>query len=133
MSYNVYTTALNKMLTAELGNLTSVTVKCSPVTASYVYNATHGYVSDLGASTLGSATLTNLVASNGVLTCDNFTFTGIASGTTTALVYYIDTGNPASSPLLAYDSSATNLPFTFTGADVLVTAPLTGLISLTSV
>lgn len=100
-----------------------MTIKCSVVTSGYVYDEDHETLEDISDYVLGTATLASLVVSGGELTCANFAFTGVASGTGAALVYYVSSGTPSTSYLLGYDDSATNLPYVFTGPDVPVTAP----------
>ncbi len=133
MSYTVYTPALSKMLTATLGNLTSVTLKCAAVTESYVFSAAHTSYSDISSHVLGTATLTGVAVTDGTLDASDFTFTGISSGTAKAIILYVDSGTASTSWLIGYDSSATNLPFTFSGASVLVTVNTSGLLTLASV
>ena len=48
------------------------------------------------------------------------TVTDPGSGTATQLVLYKDTGTPATSTLIGYDNTATNLPITFDGTDDLL-------------
>ncbi|MFA5379765.1 MAG: hypothetical protein WC455_28660 [Dehalococcoidia bacterium] len=123
MSAISYLTTANKLLLSSLGDLSAATIKCAIVTSSYVYDEDHETLEDISDYVLGEATLTSLAVSGGELTCANFAFTGISSGTGAALVYYTSSGTPSTSYLLGYDSSATNLPYTFTGSDVPVTAP----------
>ena len=132
MSYTVYTPALSKMLTATLGNLTTSTLKSAAVTESYTFSADHANYSNISSYVLGTATLAGATVVNGVLDVDDFTFTGISAGTAKALIIYVDSGTANTSWLIGYDSSATNLPLTFTGASVLVTVNASGLLSLAS-
>ena len=134
MAHFVYTSALSKLLTATLGNLTSVTVKCAAVTSAYTpAQTTDDTLTDLGSSVIEAVTLRNVTVTDGILICDNFEFTGTNSGTCVAFVYYISTGVPSTSYLLSYDGDVTNLPVTFSGSVVAVSVPSSGLISLAAV
>jgi len=138
MARFVFTKALQKLATAGLGDLSAVTVKVVLVTSSYTpTQSSDEFYSAISSYVLGTpiALSSKTVAVNGtgiVFDAADVTFTGIASGTATALVFYIDTGTESTSPLIGYDSTATNLPFTFTGTDVTLVLSSSGVITLTS-
>ena len=96
-------------------DLTTDTIKAILVSNAYTYSASHQYLSDLGANTIGTAvTLTGISVTNGVFDASDLAFTGLSStGTTNALVIYKDTGTGSTSPLICYDAlTATDLTST---------------------
>lgn len=113
-------------------NLSSGTVKVALVdTGTYTYSASHQYLSSLTgvvgtAQTIGSKTFTN-----GVFDGADVTFTTVTGNSVEALVIYIDTGNAATSPLVAYiDTSVTGLPVTPNGGDIAITWNASGIFAL---
>lgn len=94
-------------------------------TGQYTYSATHEFLSDVpsGARVATSANLTGKTdADTGIVDADDVTFTALTGGGGSAaiieaVVLYIDTGNPATSRLLAYIDTAAGLPVTPTGGD----------------
>lgn len=113
-------------------NLSSGTVKVALVdTGTYTYNSAHQFLSSLTgvvgtASTLGSKTFTN-----GVFDAADTAFTAVSGATVEALVIYVDTGNPATSPLVAYiDTGVTGLPVTPNGGDINVVWNASGIFAL---
>lgn len=113
-------------------NMSSGTVKVALVdTGTYTYSAAHQYLSSLTgvvgtAQTLGSKTFTN-----GVFDAADSSFTAVTGNTVEALVIYVDTGNAATSPLIAYiDTGVTGLPVTPNGGDINVTWNASGIFAL---
>lgn len=134
MATSFYTSAFTKLLMGSLGNLSTVTIKCAAVSASYVPNvSSDSYYTAISSYVIESVTLTGVSVTSGVLTCNNFTFSGTNAGTAAMLVYYVDTGTAGTSSLIGYDSSASNLPVTFNGSAVVVTVPSAGLIGLSTI
>jgi hypothetical protein len=84
---------------------TSGTLKCLVMTAGYVPNFSNVYLSDIpGAAIIAtSPTITNPTNVGGVLSGDTINF-GVINDTRAAgsLIFYKDTGNPATSLLLVY-------------------------------
>lgn len=132
MATNVYPSFLKNVLLGRFGDMTAATLKCAAVSSTYVYDSTDTCLTDISSSILGSVTLTSVSVATGELDIGNFTFSGISSGTAGSLIYYLDSGTASTSYLITYDSSATNLPYTFSGVNVLVTAP-SYLLKLTAV
>jgi len=89
--------------------------------------ATHQYLSDIpgGARIATSGNLSGKTTSGGVADADNVTFTSVTGASCEAIVLYQDTGNPATSRLIAYLDTATGLPITPNGSNILVTWPNT--------
>lgn len=113
-------------------NMSSGTVKVALVdTGAYTYNAAHQFLSSLAgvvgtAQTLGSKTFTN-----GVFDAADATFPTVTGNSVEALVLYVDTGNAATSPLIAYiDTGVTGLPVTPNGGDINVAWNASGIFAL---
>lgn len=93
-------------------DLLTDTIKAVLVSSAYTPNlATHQFLSDVGANTLGTAqTLgTKTVSGTGIFSSANPAFTGLpSSGTGKYILLYKDTGVAATSPILAlYDGQVT--------------------------
>lgn len=105
----------------------TTTIKCVLVdTGVYTVNAaSHEYYSVIagisGAVIAGPVTMTTRTATAGACDADDVTFTSVTGVTAEALVIYKDTGDTATSPLIAYLDSATGLPITPNGGDIIVT------------
>lgn len=133
MANALYPTWKQALLEFTAGNdLDGQTVKVALVTAGYTYSSSDQYYSSVSASvvntpqTLGSKTFTN-----GVFDAADVTFTAVTGSQVTALVIYIDSGNPATSPLVAYlDTNVTNLPVTPNGGDISITWAVSGIFAL---
>ena len=101
-------------------DLATDTIKVAAVTSGYAADtAADQYLSSvvLGTNGLGTPqTLAPSSTSNGTLKAANVTIPGVASGTVAALVVYKDTGNPATSPLIARLDTVGGLPFTAVSA-----------------
>ena len=93
-------------------SLSAGTVKCIMVSSAYTYSADHRYKSSITSGIMqsggveASITITPKTFVNGVFATSNtpYTFTAPTASVTSyiAMVVYIDTGNPATSPLVAY-------------------------------
>lgn len=113
-------------------NLSSGTVKVALVTAGYTYSSSDQYYSSVSASVVGTPqTLTSKTYTNGVFDAADVTFTAVTGSQVVSLVIYIDTGNAATSPLVAFiDTSVTNLPVTPNGGDIAITWNASGIFAL---
>lgn len=112
-------------------DLSSADVKAAFIdTGTYTYNAAHEFYSDLSGVVAASGTLDNKTETGGVFDADNETVTAVTGATVEALVYYVDTGNPATSRLLAYCDSGTNIPFTPNGGDIEIQWNPSGIFSI---
>ncbi|RKR26830.1 hypothetical protein C8C93_2079 [Acidovorax sp. 93] len=120
MANTFYPKGAEKMLTAAI-NYSSDTIKVGIVSDAYTYSTAHEFLSDAGtlvgtAQTLGSKAITG-----GVFDAADPAFGAIAPGSTAkALIMWKDTGNPATSPLLAYLDQLTGFPFATNGGAVTV-------------
>jgi len=119
-------------------NLSAGTVKVALVdTGVYTYASSDqfydaGTGSDVQSATVGTPqTIGSKTFTNGVFDGADVTFPTVSGSTVEALVIYIDTGTPTTSPLVAYiDTSVTNLPVTPNGGDITVTWNASGIFAL---
>ena len=83
---------------------------------------THEYLSDVSGSAIVAAgvTLTDKASTAGAADANDVTFTAVSGAESEALIIYKDTGDPATSPLIALIDSATGLPITPNGGDIIV-------------
>ena len=119
MANTLFPKGKEKFLSAAL-NLSSDTIKAVLVKSSYTYSASHEFLSDLGANTIGTAqTLASKTITSGVFDAADITFPTVTTGNTVnAVAIYKDTGVAGTSPLIDYIDTVTGLPLTTSGADV---------------
>jgi hypothetical protein len=116
----LYDTGRNAFLTAGI-NWTSDTIKVALVdTGTYTFSQAHQYFSSITGVVGTPATLANKTAVAGVADADDVTFTSVTGNTVEALVIYKDTGTASTSPLIAYIDTATGLPVTPNGGNIIV-------------
>lgn len=91
-------------------------------TADYTVDlAVHDNLDDVaGAARVATGTLTLLDPSAGVCDANDVTFSTVSGDPSEALIIYKDTGVESTSTLIAYIDSATGLPVTPNGGDILV-------------
>lgn len=113
-------------------NMSSATIKAALVdTGTYTYNAAHDFYNDVSGvvgtpQTIGSKTFTN-----GLFDGADVTFTAVSGNTVEAIVIYEDTGNSATSHLIAYiDSASAGLPATPNGGDISISWNAAGIFQL---
>lgn len=114
-------------------NLSSGTVKVALIdTGTYTYNSADQFWSSASAASVGTPqTIGSKTFTNGVFDGGDVTFTAVSGNTIEALILYIDTGNAATSPLVAFiDTGVTGLPVTPNGGDITVTWNATGIFAL---
>ena len=104
-------------------DLDTDTIKAALVdTGTYTYSASHQYYSSVSSAVVGTpVTLGTKTVTNGVFDAADSTFSSVSGSTVEAIVLYKDTGSAATSPLIAYIDSATNLPVTPNGGDIDIT------------
>ena len=93
----------------------------------------NGSANDVASATVGTPqTLAGKTFTNGVFdSSTNPTFTAVTGASVEALVIYIDTGTPTTSPLVAYiDTSVTGLPVTPNGGDITITWNASGIFAI---
>lgn len=90
--------------------------KVAALLTGYTYSATHEFVTDLGGNIVArSSNLTGKTSVGGILKSDPASFASLTGGRVLYLVIFRDTGVDATSPLLYYIDTASNLPFTPNG------------------
>lgn len=131
MSNTLYDYARKLFATAGINWPTS-TIKCFLVSASYTPNFTYtpgspdtGWhtIASLSGATVGptaGVALTSLTADYGAVNAANVTFASVSGATVTAIVLALSTGTDSTSPLIAYIDTATGLPITPNGGDIIV-------------
>lgn len=83
----------------------------------------HEYWSDVSSSAytgITPITLTSKTSTLGVLDAADVTFSAVSGSPIGAIIIYKDTGSAATSPLLLYIDTATGLPLTPNGGDIIV-------------
>lgn len=113
-------------------DLNDGTVKVALVdTGTYTYSAAHDFLADLSGVVGTAQTIANTTVTNGIFDGDDVTFTAVSGNTVEALVIYIDTGNAATSRLVAYiDTSVTGLPVTPNGGSISISWSASGIFTL---
>lgn len=113
-------------------DLNDGTVKVALIdTGTYTYSAAHDFYNDLSGVVGTPQTIANTTVTNGLFDGDNVTFTAVTGNSVEALVIYIDTGNVATSRLVAYiDTGVTGLPVTPNGGDISITWNASGIFQL---
>lgn len=93
-------------------------------TGTYTVNlSSHEYLSDVsgGARIATSGAFTGKSVTGGAADANDVTFTSVTGASIEAIILYKDTGTDATSPLIAYIDTATGLPITPNGGDIIVT------------
>lgn len=124
MANTLYGKGRERFLTAQLDWATSDIKAVLVDTALYTVDASaHEYFSSIpvGARVAGSGNLTGKTTALGVADADNVTFSLVTGATVEALVLYKDTGVEGTSPLIAYIDTASGLPITPNGGDIIIT------------
>lgn len=124
MANTLYDFARQRFLEAQLNWLTD-TIKVILVdTGSYTpQTAVHQYLADIpiSARIAGPVTLTSKTTTGGAADAADVTFTSVTGPSIEAIVIYADTGTESTSPLIAFIDTATGLPITPNGGDIIVT------------
>lgn len=93
--------------------------------------ATDDALDDISAGTVMAAQqLDTPTITDGTFDADNEVYTAVSGATVESLTGYLHTGTPATSFLLWYVDTGTNLPFTPNGGDVTVAFHASGIFSL---
>lgn len=124
MANSLYDSGRNSFLVGSL-NYTGDTIKMALVANTYTSDVSnHVYYSDIDPANnvVGTAqTLANKTAVAGVADCDDVDFGTISAGSTiNYIVLYKDTGDNATSPLIAVYDTAAGLPFTTSGSEITI-------------
>ena len=124
MANTLYDSARQGFLEAQINWLTD-TIKVLLVdSGAYTPNvSTHHFLADIQVSSriAGPVTLTSKTTTGGAADAADVTFTSVSGASIEMIVIYKDTGTEATSPLLAMIDTATGLPITPNGGDIIVT------------
>lgn len=120
MADTSYPKGMQRLLNGSI-NLGTAPLKVCLVTAGYTYSTAHEFVSDLGTRVGVDQALTNVSITGGVLDADDLDFGLLAPGSALkAVVIYLDTGAPSTSPLLLYLDQLAGFPMTTNGGGVTI-------------
>lgn len=110
MANALYPKAKEAFLNADI-DIASDTITIALIdTGEYTYSSSHQYRSDIAnAAVISTATLSNKTTTDGVFDADDATFTSVTGANCEALVIFQNTGDQATSRLIAYIDSATGL------------------------
>lgn len=124
MANTLYDYARQRFLEAQINWMTD-TIKVILVdTGAYTpQTSVHQYLSDIASSAriAGPVTLTSKATTGGAADAADCTFTSVTGVSIEAIIIYADTGVEATSPLIAFIDTATGLPITPNGGDIIVT------------
>lgn len=124
MANTLFDASRQRFLEAQLNWMTD-TIKVILVdTGAYTpQTAVHQYLSDIPTSSriAGPVTLTSKTTTGGAADAADVTFTSVSGPSIEAIVIYADTGTESTSPLIAFIDTATGLPITPNGGDIIVT------------
>ena len=124
MANALYDKGRQRVLEGQFNWLTD-TIKVLMVdTGAYTVNlGTHEFLSDIASSAriTTPVTLTGKATAGGAADAADVTFSAVSGPSIEALIIYKDTGTEATSPLIAYIDTATGLPITPNGGDIIVT------------
>lgn len=123
MANNLYNKGAEKFAQG-LINWNTADVKAVLVdVGAYTLNLTHEFLSSIaaGARIATSASLAAKSSVDGACDANDITFTAVSGVSCEAIVLYIDSGDPATSSLIAYIDTAPGLPITPNGGDIIVT------------
>ena len=124
MANTLYDFARQRFLEGQFNWLTD-TIKVYLVdTGAYTpQTAIHQYLSDINTSAriAGPVTLTSKTTTGGAADGADVTFTAVSGASIEAIVIVSDSGSESTSPLIAYIDTATGLPITPNGGDIIVT------------
>jgi hypothetical protein len=124
MANTLYDYCRQRFLEAQINWMTDTVKVILVSTSAYTpQTAVHQYLSDVSVSAriAGPVTLTAKATIGGAADAADCTFTSVSGATINAIVIYKDTGTEATSPLIAYIDTATGLPITPNGGDIIVT------------
>lgn len=112
-------------------DLDTDTIKVALVdTGTYTFSAAHQYYSSVTGVVGTPVTLTSKTVTNGAFDAADVTFTAVTGASVEALVVYKDTGSAATSPLIAFIDTGTNLPVTPNGGDITIQWNASGIFSI---
>lgn len=124
MASGWYSKALRKIGRAQI-DLQDAAMKVLLVdTGAYTVDlAAHEFLSDVpvGARVAATPAVNHSVADGGIFDADDTTWSDVTGPTVEAVLFYLDTGDPATSPLILYADNSADFPIPATsGQDVIV-------------
>lgn len=123
MPNSLYNLARHDFASALIDWAGITTIKVALIdSGTYTFVATHQYWSSASAGLVGTAVAltSRAVTALGACDADDTTFTAVSGASVEALIIYIDTGTAGTSRLVAYIDTATGLPITPNGGDIIV-------------
>lgn len=124
MANTLYDFARQRFLEAQINWMTDVVKVILVDTGAYTpQTAVHQYLSDIPTSAriAGPVTMTGKATTGGAADANDVTFTAVSGTSIEAIIIYVDTGTESTSPLIAFIDTATGLPITPNGGDIIVT------------
>jgi hypothetical protein len=100
--------------------------------ADYTYSSAHANLSDVpSGARVALVDLTSVTVANGLIDAADAVFTAVTGDPCEILILYINTGNAATSKLVAYyDTGVTGLPVTPNGGNINITFNASGIVQL---
>lgn len=123
MANTIYDSARKALLEGQLNMLTDTIKVIAVDTGAYSVNtATHQFLSDvpIGARVTPAAELVNKSTTGGAFDADDVKFLSVTGNSIEAVIIYKDTGSESTSPLILYLDTATGLPITPNGGDMIL-------------
>ncbi len=113
-------------------NLLDGPVRVSLVdTGLYTYAGTHEFLTDTAGLVANSTALTAQSCISGTFDAADKTLTAVSGNTVEALIFWLDTGTPSTSRVVAYlDTNITGLPVTPNGGDITLTWNASGIFTI---
>ena len=96
------------------------TIKVSLLSSTYTFSQTHDFFDDISGVVATSSALGSKTTTDGIADAADVTFSAVSGSQVTQFIIWADTGTPATSRLLVYFDSATNLPVTPNGGDITI-------------
>ena len=119
MANTLYSKGRERFATAALdwtaGTISAVLVD----TGTYTFSAAHEYYSSISGVIAGPVDLASLTATDGACDAADVTFTAVSGTSIEAIILFKNTGVDSTSPLIAYIDTATGLPITPNGGDII--------------
>lgn len=121
MANALYDKGREKFLTGAI-NASADTIKCALLKSTYSPTlATDEFYSGISAHVVGTPqTLTSKTVAAGVLDAADVTFSAVPTANVSYCAIYKDTGNAATSPLIALFDTAAGLPVSTNGGDIII-------------
>ncbi|WEE79466.1 hypothetical protein LZ683_08935 [Comamonas testosteroni] len=123
MANTLYDKARQRFLEAQINWMTDTVKVILVSTGAYTpQTAVHEYLSDIPTSAriAGPVTLTAKATTGGAADAADCTFPSVSGSSIQAIIIYVDSGTESTSPLIAIIDTATGLPITPNGGDIIV-------------